>query len=282
MPTGVRTSSKRRQRVHYELISCGLNGHVIVGSDAAELRSQDALFAREGEQGLRWHRCLRCDAWVRLPPPDAPGRQFPPEREEITLPLRGRPLRDKFVLRLIALDRAFHFVVLGAMSAAIFFFLSNRAQLRGEFYRIVTAVHGALGGPTSASHSTILGDVNRLFSLKSSSLYVLGLLAAAYALLEGVEAVGLWYRRRWAEYLTFVATAILLVPEIYELTHRVTVLKVLALIINIAVIAYLLFAKRLFGVNGGGAAERAEIERDSGWDPLEGGDEGHPMRVMSR
>ena len=33
--------------------------------------------------------------------------------------------------------------------------------------------------------------------------------------------------------------------------------------------AYLLFAKRLFGLSGGGKAERAEQERDTGWAPLE-------------
>jgi hypothetical protein len=75
--------------------------------------------------------------------------------------------------------------------------------------------------------------------------------------------------RRWAEYLTFVATAVLLLPELYELTHRVSALKVLTLLINLAVVVYLLFAKRLFGLRGGAAADEAERERDSGWEALE-------------
>ena len=44
----------------------------------------------------------------------------------------------------------------------------------------------------------------------------------------------------------------------------------MALIINLAVAAYLLYAKRLFGVHGGGRAERAEREVDTGWAPIEG------------
>jgi uncharacterized membrane protein (DUF2068 family) len=204
-----------------------------------------------------------------LPTPTQPARRHPPSREEIELPLRGRPLRDKYVLRLIAIDRALHFLILGLLSVAIFAFLSHRAQLRGEFYRVVIAIHGSLGGPTSGSHSTILDDLRKLFSLKRSSLFALGIISAAYAVLEGVEAVGLWRRRRWAEYLTFIATTILLAPEIYELTNTVSVFKLLALIINILVVAYLLFAKRLFGLRGGGVAERAEIERDSSWQALE-------------
>jgi uncharacterized membrane protein (DUF2068 family) len=239
-----------------------------VGTDATRLRQQDAIFARQAD-GFRWHRCLRCDSWLALPNPANPSQPHPPDREELELPLRGRPLRDKYVLRLIAIDRALHFLVLALLSIGIFAFLSHRAQLRSEFYRVVSAVQGTVGGPTSSSHSTILDDLRRLFSLKRSTLFSLGLITAAYAALEGVEAVGLWRRRRWAEYLTFIATTILLVPEIYELTKRVSVFKILALIINLLVVGYLLYAKRLFGLRGGGRAEHIEIERDSGWSALE-------------
>jgi uncharacterized membrane protein (DUF2068 family) len=204
-----------------------------------------------------------------LPNPANPTRPYPPYLHELELPLRGRPLRDKYILRLIAVDRALHFLILALLSIGIFAFLSHRAQLRGEFYRVVSAIQGTVGGPTSSSHSTILDDLRKLFSLKRSTLFALGLVTAAYAALEGVEAVGLWRRRRWAEYLTFIATSILLVPEIYELSRRVSVFKILALIINVLVVAYLLYAKRLFGLRGGGRAEHAEIERDSGWPALE-------------
>jgi hypothetical protein len=57
--------------------------------------------------------------------------------------------------------------------------------------------------------------------------------------------------------------------EIYEISTRATVFKVLAFIINLAVVIYLLFAKRLFGVRGGAAANEAEAARDRGWAALE-------------
>ena len=64
--------------------------------------------------------------------------------------------------------------------------------------------------------------------------------------------------KRWAEYLTFIATTILLPLEIYELIDQVAAsLKVIGFLINLAVVIYLLFAKRLFGLRGGGTAERA-------------------------
>src|SRR5436190_24385967 len=99
------TTKPRRfvPKFHYELLVCGLAGHELIGTDAAELRPEDAAVAREGEGGLRWHRCLRCDSWLPLRRPSAPTRRYPPRREETEVPLRGRALRDKVVLRIIAL-----------------------------------------------------------------------------------------------------------------------------------------------------------------------------------
>ena len=112
-------------------------------------------------------------------------------------------------------------------------------------------------------------DLRTLFAVSITNLYLAGVAIAAYAGLEGVEAVGLWFAKRWAEYLTFVATIVFLPYEIHELIKSVTALKLVALIINLAVAAYLLYAKRLFGVHGGGRAERAERAVDTGWTPIE-------------
>jgi uncharacterized membrane protein (DUF2068 family) len=70
--------------------------------------------------------------------------------------------------------------------------------------------------------------------------------AIAYALLEGIEGVGLAMRRRWAEYLTVIATGILIPYEAYEVIHRPTLFKVGALLLNLAVVGYLAYRKRLF------------------------------------
>ena len=75
--------------------------------------------------------------------------------------------------------------------------------------------------------------------------------------------------RRWAEYLTFIATLVFLPYELYELANTVTVIKVGALVINLAIAGYLLFAKRLFGLRGGGTAEEQARAFDVGWDALE-------------
>jgi len=75
---------------------------------------------------------------------------------------------------------------------------------------------------------------------------VVAIAAIAYALLEGTEGVGLAMRRRWAEYLTVIATGILIPYEAYEVLHHATLFKVGALLLNLAVVGYLAYRKRLF------------------------------------
>jgi uncharacterized membrane protein (DUF2068 family) len=259
-----------RPRFHWELLVCGVRGHELVGHDAAELRPEDGLLAFEDE-GVRWHRCLRCDSWLPFPRPAAPTTAHPPDRDEIELPLRGKPLRDKVVLRLIAINRAFHFVLLGLLGTAVLLFAANEAELKETFYRLVADLQDTVGGgPVQTSKTGILHELDKLFTLKSSTLTAVGLAVWGYAIVEGVEAVGLWFQKRWAEYLTFVVTASFLPLELYELVHKFTPFKVLALIVNLAIVVYLLYAKRLFGFRGGVAAEEALKEQDIGWQALEG------------
>jgi uncharacterized membrane protein (DUF2068 family) len=271
---GVSVGEKPRRfvpRFHWELLACGVEGHELVGLDVRHIRPEDGLVVREHD-GARWYRCLRCDSWLPLPPPseDEITRDHLPPLEQIELPLRGKPLRDKIVLRVIAIDRAFHFVVLGVLAIAVFLFANHQKDLHDRFYKVLDDLQLAFGGNTSHGNKHgVLHLIDELFTLQTSKLRLAGVGIGAYALLEGVEAIGLWFQKRWAEYLTFIATTALLPLEIYELTHTVTPFKILALIVNIAIVVYLLFAKRLFGIRGGAAAEEALRERDVGLQALE-------------
>jgi uncharacterized membrane protein (DUF2068 family) len=248
---------------------CGVRGHEIVGTDAAEVRPADALFVREDSHGTRWYRCLRCDSWLPLPRPERPTRRFPPDRSEIELPLRGGPLRDKIVLRAIAIDRAFHLVVLVGLGVLVLLFSADRATLRHTFYKVLADLQGGTVSGQSHGRHGLLHELDNLFTTSSAHLHQLAAVLLAYGAIEGIEAVGLWYQRRWAEYLTFIVTASLLPFEIYEIVHRATAFKILAFVVNVAVVVYLLIAKRLFGLRGGAAADEAARERDYGWEALE-------------
>jgi uncharacterized membrane protein (DUF2068 family) len=261
---------RRRRHTDWELITCGVSGHVLVGRDSGPARTQDALVVQD-HGDVRWHRCLRCDTWVPLPIPEDPARPHPPDRAEIAVPPRGKALHDRIVLRLIAIDRVVHFTVLVLLGLGVLLFAAHRASLHDAYYRILTALQGGVaGGPVQSSgHVGILRDLDRLFSLRSGTLHGVGAALLGYGILEGVEAIGLWYAKRWAEYLTFIATTILLPLEIYEIIHEGTVLKVIGFIINLAVVLWLLWRKRLFGLNGGGAAEEGERARDVSWEEIE-------------
>lgn len=263
------TQLPRRWRLHWELLVCGVHGHELTGTDAAELRPQDALLVREDSSGTRWHRCKRCDSWLSLPRPEHPTHSHPPERSEIELPLRGKPLRDKIVLRLIAIDRAFHFVVLVLFGLLVLVFSADRGTLRATFYKVMADLQGGVASEHSHATSGLWHTLNNAFTTSSSHLHLLGTVLLAYGAIEGIEAVGLWYQQRWAEYLTFLVTTSLLPLDAYEILHHATPFKIIAFIVNVAVVIYLLLAKRLFGLRGGLAAEEAEAAQDRGWEALE-------------
>ena len=61
-----------------------------------------------------------------------------------------------------------------------------------------------------------------------------------------IEGLGLALQKRWAEYFTIITTSSLLPIEIYELARRVSIGRTLALAINVAVVAYLVYELKRF------------------------------------
>lgn len=70
-------------------------------------------------------------------------------------------------------------------------------------------------------------------------LWFLAAAAAAYAIVRGMEAYGLWYERRWAEWLALIAGGLYLPVEIYELAVRLTWIRFGVLATNVVVVAYM-------------------------------------------
>jgi uncharacterized membrane protein (DUF2068 family) len=262
----------------YELLTCAWSGHVLVGTDAKEVTPEDAVVVREGD-GVRWHRCLRCDAWLPRAIPDDPGSERVPPREEIEVPARGPVLRDRYVLRLIALDRAVHVIVLSLLAVVLFTFARHDASLHRDYINIMNDLNG--GNPGEAQVRGVLGYLRRAFAYTPHHLIQLGLLVTAYAALEASEMVGLWLNKRWAEYLTFVATTLLVPFEIYELSLSISVFKVVTLVINVAIVIYLLLAKRLFGLRGGHRAEAERRRQLGGWAAIERATPKAPVATQS-
>jgi uncharacterized membrane protein (DUF2068 family) len=88
--------------------------------------------------------------------------------------------------------------------------------------------------------------LERLGAVRPATAVLLGIGALVYAAIELTESIGLARRRRWAEYLTVLATAFFIPFELFEVLRHLTVLRVGALLLNVAIVVYLTWKKRLF------------------------------------
>lgn len=69
-------------------------------------------------------------------------------------------------------------------------------------------------------------------------------LAALYSALRLAEGYGLWFERRWGEWLGVLSGGIYVPVEVYELWHKPSGVKAATLTLNIAVVAYLVWRLR--------------------------------------
>jgi uncharacterized membrane protein (DUF2068 family) len=77
----------------------------------------------------------------------------------------------------------------------------------------------------------------------------LGLGSFLYAGLFLAEGTGLWLRKRWGEWLTVIITGSLVPVEIYEIYRHFGYAKVVVLVINVAIVAYLIYHMRATDLN---------------------------------
>jgi uncharacterized membrane protein (DUF2068 family) len=152
----------------------------------------------------------------------------------------GEPVsRQDRLLPWIAAERALRTVVLIAVGVALV------SHPHANWASDIAHTAERLGlDPKDNWIKNLLDKVRKIHSQQD---LVFGIAALAYGVLEGAEAYGLWTRRVWGEWLTVIATSLLFVPELWELTKSATPLKVGALLVNAAVVVYLLWRLRRRG-----------------------------------
>src|SRR5436305_15297602 len=69
-------------------------------------------------------------------------------------------------------------------------------------------------------------------------------LGAFYSALFLTEGTGLLLRARWAEWLTIVATSLFIPLEVYELLKEFTLVRLVVLLVNCAIVLFLLYRVR--------------------------------------
>ncbi len=233
----------------WSLRACGRKGHVTYAPTEPDLATRLRADTAAGEA---W-RCLRCADFV-LGPPHGAG-----PADEAPIVLRGRALRDATVLRLLAIERGVRGLILLGLAYGVVRFRGSQGNLRATFERALPAARPL----EQALHihltdSAYVLQAQKVLSSKPHTLTLIAIALLAYAGLELLEAVGLFLLKRWGEYVAAIGTAVFLPLEIHELLNKVTVVRVGALVINVAAILYLVLTKRLFGVRGGHAAFAAE------------------------
>jgi uncharacterized membrane protein (DUF2068 family) len=240
--------------VDWSTLACGRGGHQTFAPDEPELAAQ---MRAQLPAGPAW-QCLRCGAYVPGPPAlSGPAATAP------VVP-RGNQIRSKLILRLFAIERFLRAIAAGAAAVFLWEFRHSQVSIEQRFDRELPVIRGLfrqLG--YNINNSKLVGLLHHALTLSSKTLTLLAIGLALYAIIEIVEAVGLWLARRWGEYFAMVATSLGLPLEIYDLAKKVTVTALVLFAINLALVLYLVITKRLFGVRGGKKAYDARLRSES-------------------
>lgn len=167
-------------------------------------------------------------------------------------------------MRVLAVERAVRAVIFALLAIGVLEFRSSRARWQSAIEQdlpLLRTLADQIGW--NPYDSKLIRHIGEAFTLSASTLLWIAVGLAAYGVIELIEAVGLWLMRRWGEYFAVIATSAFLPLEIYELTEKLTALRVAAVVINIVAVLWLLWSKRLFGLNGGGEAYREEHRTES-------------------
>jgi len=85
--------------------------------------------------------------------------------------------------------------------------------------------------------------LNLADQVTDAKLWAVAMGALAYSTLRFAESYGLWRERPWAEWLALISGAIYLPFEIFELIRRPDWIRLAILLVNLAVVLYMVFLR---------------------------------------
>lgn len=150
-----------------------------------------------------------------MPPADRPARQTPRPR----------------ALRLIAVYKFIKTAACLVLAAAAFRLVHPAVADRLDDW---------LASLTWATqHGFVANLVDKLATFGPKQFRLVGAAALTYMVLYAVQGLGLWFERRWAEWLVVIETGLLLPFEVWELSQRLSALKLLVFLGNVLIVLYL-------------------------------------------
>ena len=208
--------------------------------------------------GEAW-QCLRCATFVPgAPEASGPATAAPRVR-------RDDELRSALILRTFAVERFVRAIIFGLIAYGVWRFKYSRYTIEHTFDREYPEIRDLLHtfGYNINSSGGLGGLIRHTFTLDQRTLTWLAIGAAAYTVVEILEGIALWMLKRWGEYFAMIATSAGIPYEIYELVAKVTVVRLGAFVLNVALVVYLVLSKRLFGARGGKKAYDERLRSES-------------------
>ncbi len=137
------------------------------------------------------------------------------------------------VLKIVALFETFK-GLLGLFAGAGMLFIA-RQNIQLTVWQLVKNLHL---DPEQGFSKIIIEASGNLTANRIRFLFIFALL---YALMRFVEAYGLWFARRWAEWFALISGCVYLPIELFELAKGFTWLKIGLIVINLVVVLYMAF-----------------------------------------
>ena len=236
----------------WSLYRCGRVGHITYAPDEPHLREH----VRAQTAAAEFWQCLRCGTYVTgRPHGTGPADSAPAVR-------RGKQIRSDLILKLFAVERGIRFVIFGALAYGIWRF-SNSGSIAAAINRDLPIVRTFARQLGFTLNHALLAKIQSLLHVSSSNLRLLAIGVTGLAVVSAIEAFALWQARRWGEYFAATVTSLGLPFEIYELSKTVTATKVTLFVLNLLLVGYLVYTRRLFGARGGKEAYEARLRAES-------------------
>jgi uncharacterized membrane protein (DUF2068 family) len=137
-------------------------------------------------------------------------------------------------LRAVALFEAFKGLLALAAAGGLFYVIPHDAR------HLIVELVGRLHLNAGRSYPNVFYRV--IEDTSNAQLWLIAALVVAYAAVRFTEAYGLWYARAWGEWVAAVSGGIYIPLELYELSRGVSSLKLGALAINVAIVAFMVVA----------------------------------------
>jgi uncharacterized membrane protein (DUF2068 family) len=105
-------------------------------------------------------------------------------------------------------------------------------------------VSWASARPFGLEHKVVTQLLEWFSGMSASRVHALRMVTLAYAAVFAVEGIGLWMRKRWAEWMTTIITGSLIPLELWELFNKPNAGKAAVFFANVAIVVVLIWHVR--------------------------------------